>query len=87
MRLILKVFILISIVIIAWASFKLLNVYTSLKYEVEEPGAMGKNVSELLNNKERYIKDLIFWLWLLIITQVVNVAVLFKVLTKSKLVN
>lgn len=87
MRLILKSFIFLSIMIIVWASYKLLNVYTSLKYEIDEPVAMGKNVSELLKNKEHYLKDLIFWLWLIVITQIVNVTVLFKVLTKSKLVN
>jgi len=87
MRLILRVFIFLSIVIIVWASYKLLNVYTSLKYEVEEPVAMGKQVSELLKEKEHYLKDLIFWLWLIIVTQIADVIILFKVLAKSKLTN
>ena len=80
MRLTIKVLIFLFIVTIVWASYKLFNVYISLKYEVEDPVAMGKYAGELLKEKEHYLKDLIFWLWLIIITQIVNISILFKVL-------
>lgn len=84
MRLTIKIFIFLSIVIMVWVVYKLLGMYTSLKYEVEEPIAMGKEINELLKAKEYYLKDLIFWLWLILITQILNISILFKVLTKSK---
>lgn len=83
MKLFLYFLIFLSIVIIGWVSYNLFNVYTSLKYEVEEPIAMSKAVNEIVTNKELYLKNLIFWLWLIIITQIINVIIFSIVLAKS----
>jgi hypothetical protein len=61
MRLTLKIYIFLLVVVIGCVSYKLLDTYTSLKYEVEEPAAMVKSVSELLKYKEHILKDFIFF--------------------------
>jgi hypothetical protein len=84
MKLLITVYILVAVVMIAWAFFHLANVYVSLKYEVQEPIAMGKQSIDLLREKHRYLTDLIFWLWIFIITQVINIAISIFMLIKRK---
>lgn len=58
-------------------ALKLYDAYVTLKYEVEEPMAMGKSNDWLLD-KENYIKDLIKWLWVLLGYLICNIIFLLK---------
>jgi len=84
MKYLLKLLIVLSLLIISVVGYKLLDTYISLKYEVEEPIAMSKNISEILKTKEHYINQLIFWLWIIIGIQIINIALFFKILTNNK---
>jgi hypothetical protein len=63
MRLILRIFFLFSLVLLIMTSLALLDAYTSLKYEVDEPKAMQK-ISETLNERKMLLESHLTWLWI-----------------------
>lgn len=66
MRLIFKcLFLAGSSIILILTIYKLLGAYTSLKYEFEEPLAMGKILSTDAQEKIKYLNILIDQLWIL----------------------
>lgn len=84
MKLIVKILIVLSVAFFVLTILKLLDVYTSLKYEIDEPKAMNK-ISEALKDKEQYIRTLITWLWIILIYISLTIATLFWVIIgKSK---
>ena len=68
-----RIFYIILIIVIATililSGYSLLNTYTSIKYEVEEPGLL-KPLTQEMHDKESIYKSLILSLW-------VNVALCF----------
>jgi hypothetical protein len=60
---------------------KLFDLYTTLKYEIEEPIAMNK-ISNHIQEKSGYVCILIKWLWVtlgyIIITIVLTTRAIFK---------
>ncbi|SCC64468.1 hypothetical protein GA0116948_1326 [Chitinophaga costaii] len=74
-----RMFIVVSIVFFVVIVLKLLDTYTSLKYEVDEPRAMNK-VGEALNDKEKYLKAFITWLWVSLCYVVVTIVIFVRAL-------
>ena len=83
MKFLIKLWIALSLIIIVALVYKLFDTYTSLKYEVEEPVAMGKT-SEILEDRAYCLNQVIMWLWVITGIQIINIAVLFKVVTKVR---
>ena len=72
-----KIWLFLSFIIIAFIIINLINAYISFKYEIEEPKSMGL-ISDILLEKEKHLRQLIFWFWLFLIIIIVNVLILFK---------
>jgi hypothetical protein len=63
---------------IKWiVALKLVDTYVSVKYEVEEPQMVGK-LSDALNDKEKFLNQLIFVLWSAGIYLVLIIIVMFR---------
>ena len=84
MKFFLALCIFLSLGVVGYVGYKLFNSYASLKYEVEEPLAMGKVSNETINLKETYIQNVIFWLWFIIVIEVINVLLFSYLLLKHK---
>jgi hypothetical protein len=82
MKTLLKVWLILTLVIILGASIKLLDTYVSLKYEVYEPNAMNLMNAALLD-KEKYLKSTIFWLWTLIAYGTTNLLIVVRLLSRG----
>lgn len=76
MKVFLKTFLALSIILVIMIIMKLADVYTSLKYEVDEPRATQK-IGEALDDKEKYLKTFIMWLWITLSYLTINVVALF----------
>ena len=74
MRLILKFFFLISLVLLIFTGLALFDAYTSLKYEVDEPKAMQK-ISDALNEREKLLENHIIWLWIFFSYEIMNIVI------------
>ncbi|MES2458839.1 MAG: hypothetical protein V4594_25020 [Bacteroidota bacterium] len=77
MKLIYKFWLIISVLLLIAIALQLLDTYVSLKYEVEEPKAMGK-LGQALNDKESYLKTTIFYLWVSVGYLSINLVLLAK---------
>jgi Na+/H+ antiporter NhaC len=83
MRISIKIFISFTILMLVFTIFSIINLNISMKYEVEEPTAMGK-VTELVIEKAKDIKSLMFYLWTFLAYQVTTLILLFTVLSNFK---
>jgi hypothetical protein len=83
MKISIKIFIGITILLLLVTVFAIVNTKVSMKYEVDEPTAMNK-VTELVTQKAKDIKSLLFFLWTFFIYEVTTLSLLIWVLTKLK---
>lgn len=63
MKIIKIVWMFISVLLIIFVVFALVNSYVSVKYEVEEPVSTGK-ISEAIGERAKYLREMITWLWI-----------------------
>lgn len=77
MKIISKIWLLISVVALAIIALNLINAYVSLKYEVDEPKSLGK-ISDALFEKEKHLKQLIFWFWIFLCVLIGNILIVLK---------
>jgi hypothetical protein len=83
MRISIKIFIGITIILLLFTIFSIINLKISMKYEVDEPSAMGK-ATELITEKAKDIKSMLFYLWTFFAYQVTTLILLFVVLSNLK---
>ena len=81
-----KAWIAISLIILVVVGLRLLDTSVSLKYEVEEPRAMGMK-GEDLDDKEHLLNQLIFILKSAGIYIVINLVIVSQWLFKNSMVN
>lgn len=86
MKIFSKIWIVISFIVLALIILNLINAYISLKYEVEEPKSLGK-ISDILLEKEKHLKQLIFWFWVLLCFIIGNILVVIKGLLSFQSIN
>jgi hypothetical protein len=82
MKIVIKILLVLSIGFFVLTVLKLLDAYTSLKYEIDEPRALDK-ISEAIKDKEQYIRMLIMWLWITLIYISLTIATLVWVITNK----
>lgn len=83
MKLSIKIFIGVTILVLLLTVVSIINLKVSMKYEVEEPSAMGK-ATELITEKAKDIKSMLFYLWTFLAYQVTTLIILFSVLSNFK---
>jgi len=83
MKLSIKIWLVISSLLILISLFGILNTKVSLSYEVYDPIAMGKG-SETLKAREEDLKSIIFWLWVIISYAAGNIVFLVLFLRRMK---
>jgi len=83
MKISIKIFIGITILLLLITVFAIVNTKVSMKYEVDEPTAMNR-VTELVTQKAKDIKSLLFLLWTFFIYEIATLSLLIWVLTKLK---
>jgi hypothetical protein len=83
MKLSIKIFIGVTILVLLLTVVSIINLKVSMKYEVEEPNAMGK-ATELTTEKAKDIKSMLFYLWTFLAYQVTTLIILFSVLSNFK---
>lgn len=83
MKIIIKIFIGITVILVLVTVFAIVNTNVSMKYEVDEPTAMNR-VTELVTQKDKSIKSLLFFLWTFLINEVITLSLLIWILTKLK---
>lgn len=79
MKIVAKIFLIASFIILASLITKLVDAYISFKYEVEEPLAMGKDSGNILAVKQ-HIQSLINWIWIMIMYTFISISVSVVVL-------
>lgn len=65
MKIAVKTWLIISVLLLLISIYGVFNIRVSMTYEVYEPLAMGK-VSDVLKEKEENLKEILFWLWIII---------------------
>ncbi|MFY7734199.1 MAG: hypothetical protein ACOVSR_12005 [Bacteroidia bacterium] len=83
MKISIKIFIGITILLLLITVFAIVNTKVSMKYEVDEPTAMNR-VTELVTQKAKDIKSLLFLLLTFFIYEIATLSLLIWVLTKLK---
>jgi hypothetical protein len=83
MKISIKIFISITILLILFKLFSIVNTNISMKYEVDEPTALNR-VTEFIQQKELDLKSLLFTLKTFLIYEVTTLSLLTWVLTKLK---
>jgi uncharacterized Tic20 family protein len=86
MKISLKIWLVISILLVLVSLYGVFNTRVSLTYEVYEPLAMGK-VTDSLKEKEENYKAILFWLWILIgyiSINVIYITILLRRMKKAK---
>lgn len=78
--------VIISLIILVLVGFRLLDTSISLKYEVQEPRAMGMK-GEDIDDKERLLSQLIFMLKFAAVYIVTNILIVSRWLVKNSLVS
>lgn len=83
MRISIKIFIGITILLLLFTIFSIINLKISMKYEVDEPTAMGK-ATELVTEKAKDIKSMLFYLWTFLAYQATTLIILILVLSNLR---
>jgi len=83
MKITIKIFIGITILLILFTLFSIVNTNISMKYEVDEPTALSRE-TELIQQKEQDLKSLLFTLRTFLIYEVTTMSLLIWVLAKIK---
>jgi hypothetical protein len=73
----------LSVLAMGFSAINLLDTYTSLKYEVDEPIAMGKS-NEFIMNSKKHLTTIIIWLWVFAGYSITICAVSLKALMAKK---
>ena len=82
MKLFFKVVAFLSIGILLIAILEIFSAYVSLKYEVEEPIAIGRS-DEMVIATKTHLENLIRWLWLIIGYSIVVIVVTVKAIVSK----
>jgi hypothetical protein len=61
MKNLIKLFLIVTTLIIGYSILKLIDISTSFKYEVEQPLAMSKS-NDFVIDKSHYLTQFMFWL-------------------------
>lgn len=77
-----NIWVVFSAILIFFIVLKLFDTYVSLKYEVDEVKAMGK-ISDALIDKEKYLKQIIFWLWTIGIYIITSFIIVLRYILKK----
>lgn len=83
MKLLIKIWLITTSILLIIVAVNLLDTYISLKYEIDEPKAMIK-ISEIFIEKEKYIKNSIVWFWVFGAYLLLNILFCTKLLLKAK---
>lgn len=83
MKLGIKIYIGITVILLIVTVFAIVNVKISMKYEVDEFTAMNK-VTELVTQKAKDIKSLLLFLWTFLTYEIITIGLLIWGLTKFK---
>ena len=83
MKISIKIWLVISSLLILISLYGIFNTQVTLSYEVYEPLAMGK-ASETLKARAEDLKSIIFWLWVIIGYAAINIVFLTVFLKKMR---
>ena len=84
MKTAIKIFLGITILLLFIVGFAIVNSHVSLTYEIEEPKMMFKERASEIEEKAKYLRELIFWLKSCFIYLITNTIFLIWILRKTK---